>query len=156
MVAWLDARDKDMAKEKGEAFSGVSIYTVRSFDNGASFGPNRRFQKHTCECCRTALTWTPEGPVVFWRNIFGTNTRDIAIANLDKGSVRRATDDEWQIDACPHNGGSIAVGYQDQLTWPGLPMGLPAAACSTNISMAIGNRRLCPSATLRLRQAMRL
>jgi hypothetical protein len=119
VVAWLDARDKDMAKEKGETFSGVSIYTARSSDNGASFGPNRRFQKHTCECCRTALTWTPEGPVIFWRNIFGTNTRDFAIANLDKGGVRRATDDEWQIDACPHNGGSIAAGYQDQLhlTW---------------------------------------
>jgi hypothetical protein len=119
VVAWLDARDKDMAKEKGETFSGISIYTARSPDNGASFGPNRRFQKHTCECCRTALTWTPEGPVIFWRNIFGTNTRDFAIANLDKGGVRRATDDEWQIDACPHNGGSIAAGYQDQLhlTW---------------------------------------
>jgi hypothetical protein len=115
VVAWLDARDRDMAKERGEAFSGVSIYTARSSDNGASFGPNRQFETHTCECCRIALTWTPEGPVVFWRNIFGTNTRDFAIANLDKGSVRRATDDEWQIDACPHNGGSIASGYRDQL-----------------------------------------
>ena len=36
VVAWLDARDRDMAKERGEAFSGVSIYTVRSSDNGAS------------------------------------------------------------------------------------------------------------------------
>ena len=115
VVAWLDARDRDMAKERGEAFSGVSIYTARSSDNGASFGPNRQFETHTCECCRIALTWTPEGPVVFWRNIFGTNTRDFAIANLDKGSVRRATDDEWQIDACPHNGGGIASGYGDQL-----------------------------------------
>ena len=115
VVAWLDARDRDMAKERGEAFSGVSIYTARSSDNGASFGPNRQFETHTCECCRIALTWTPEGPVVFWRNIFGTNTRDFAIANLDKGSVRRATDDEWQIDACPHNGGGIASGYRDQL-----------------------------------------
>lgn len=115
VIAWLDARDRDMAKERGEAFSGVSIYTARSSDNGASFGPNRRFQTHTCECCRIALTWTPDGPVAFWRNIFGTNTRDFAIANLDKGGIRRATDDDWQIDACPHNGGSMASGYGDQL-----------------------------------------
>ncbi|HEX8873412.1 MAG TPA: exo-alpha-sialidase, partial [Nitrosospira sp.] len=46
---------------------------------------------------------------------FGSNTRDFAIANLDKGGVRRATDDEWQIDACPHNGGSVAPGYRNQL-----------------------------------------
>jgi hypothetical protein len=30
------------------------------------------------------------------------------MANLDKGHMSRVTDDEWQIDACPHNGGSIA------------------------------------------------
>ncbi|GAB1719996.1 MAG: Glycosyl hydrolase, BNR repeat [Nitrosospira sp.] len=115
VVAWLDARDRDAAKEKGEAFSGVSIYTARSGDNGASFGANRRFQQHTCECCRIATAWTGEGPIVFWRNIFDTNTRDFAIAYLDKGWVRRATRDEWKIDACPHNGGSIAVDGRGQL-----------------------------------------
>ena len=53
--------------------------------------------------------------MAFWRNIFGTNTRDFAIANLDKGGIRRATVDEWQIDACPHNGGSIATDSKGQL-----------------------------------------
>ncbi len=119
VVAWLDARDRDAAKEQGEKFSGLSLYTAQSADNGASFGANRKFQQHTCECCRIALTWTQSGPVVFWRNIFGVNTRDFATANLDQGGVRRATDDEWQIDACPHNGGSIAADGQGRLhlTW---------------------------------------
>ncbi len=118
-VAWLDARDRDAAKEQGGKFSGLSLYTVQSTDNGTSFGANRKFQLHTCECCRIALTWTPAGPVVFWRNIFAINTRDFAIANLDQGGVRRATDDDWQIDACPHNGGSIAADGQGRLhlTW---------------------------------------
>lgn len=118
-VAWLDARDRDATKEQGGKSSGLSMYTVQSSDNGASFGANRKFQQRTCECCRIALTWTPTGPVVFWRNIFGVNTRDFAIANLDQGAVRRATDDEWQIDACPHNGGSIAADGQGRLhlTW---------------------------------------
>ena len=115
MVAWLDRRDRDAANETGREFSGVSIYTAQSSDNGASFRPNRKFQEHTCECCRTALTWTREGPVVVWRHIFGTNTRDFAIANLDKGGVRRATDDDWRIDACPHNGASIAADRQGQI-----------------------------------------
>lgn len=119
VVVWLDARDRDTAKEKGEAFSGVSIYTAQSDDNGASFSANRRFQQHTCECCQIATTWTSDGPLVFWRNIFDTNTRDFAIANLDKGAVQRATRDEWQVDACPHNGGSIATDGRGQLhlTW---------------------------------------
>ncbi len=118
VVAWLDARDRD-AKEQGGKFSGVSIYTAQSGDNGASFGANRKFQQHICECCRIALSWTQAGPVALWRNIFGINTRDFAIANLDHGGVRRATDDEWQIDACPHNGGSIAADGQGRLhlTW---------------------------------------
>lgn len=114
-VAWLDGRDRDAAKERGEQFSGVSLYAVQSSDNGKTFGPNRRFHAHTCECCRIGLTWTPEGPVALWRNIFGANTRDFAVGNLDKGGVQRVTDDEWQIDACPHNGGSIAAGYQGRL-----------------------------------------
>jgi hypothetical protein len=115
VVAWLDARDRDAAREKDEAFSGVSIYSAQSSDNGASFKANHRFQQHVCECCRIGLTWTKEGPVAFWRNIFGTNTRDFAIADIDKGGVRRVTDDEWKIDACPHNGGDIATDGRDQL-----------------------------------------
>ena len=118
-VAWLDARDRDATREQGGKFSGVSIYTAQSADNGASFSANRKFQQHICECCRIALTWTQAGPVALWRNIFGINTRDFAIANLDQGGVLRATDDEWQIDACPHNGGSIAADGQGRLhlTW---------------------------------------
>jgi hypothetical protein len=50
MVAWLDRRDRDAANERGEEFSGVSIYTAQSFDNGVTFRANRKFQEHTCEC----------------------------------------------------------------------------------------------------------
>lgn len=118
-VAWLDARERDAVKEKGGAFSGVSVYTAQSSDNGARFGANRRLADHACECCRTAMVWTDAGPVAFWRNLFGKNTRDFAIANLDTGVVRRATHDEWQIDACPHHGGGIAVDGRGvlHLTW---------------------------------------
>lgn len=108
-VAWLDGRDRDAAREKGGDFSGVSLYFAQSDDNGARFGANRRLAEHTCECCRTSLAWTGEGPVVLWRNLYGTNTRDFALGNLDTGTLARATDDEWRIDACPHHGGGVAV-----------------------------------------------
>jgi hypothetical protein len=120
VVAWLDGRDRDAAKATGEQFKGLSLYTARSSDNGKTFGPNRRLQVHTCECCRIGLAWGSDGPVVLWRHIFGSNTRDFAVENLDQGGIRRATDDEWQIDACPHNGGSIAIGQHGRvhLAWP--------------------------------------
>jgi hypothetical protein len=112
-VVWLDGRDRDLAKERGEKFPGVSVYAARSDDNGASFQPNQRITEHTCECCRTSIVWTSEGPIAQWRNLYGTNTRDFAIANLDSGKVQRLTDDEWAIDACPHHGGWIAAGGDD-------------------------------------------
>jgi hypothetical protein len=115
MVAWLDARDRDAAREKGEEYRGVSLYTAQSFNNGESFGRNRRILEHTCECCRTALTWSRDGPVVLLRNIFAANTRDFAVINLDKGGIRRVNRDEWQVDACPHNGGSLATDRRGQL-----------------------------------------
>lgn len=109
VVAWLDGRDREAAREAGGTFSGASVYFAQSTDNGAHFAANRQLARHTCECCRTALAWTAEGPVMLWRTLYGTNTRDFALANLDTGSQRRATDDEWQIDACPHHGGGLAV-----------------------------------------------
>lgn len=115
IVAWLDARDREAAKEKGDEYSGVSLSSAQSADNGATFSANRMLQEHVCECCRISLAWTTEGPVAFWRNIFNTNTRDFAIANLDKGGIRRVTDDEWQVDACPHHGGDMAVDSLNRL-----------------------------------------
>jgi len=108
-VAWLDARDRDAARKKGGAFSGVSVYTAQSSDNGARFEPNRRLAEHTCECCRVATTWSNDGPIVFWRNLYGAHTRDFAFARLDDGMVHRASNDDWRIDACPHHGGAIAA-----------------------------------------------
>lgn len=109
-IAWLDGRDRDAAKEKGNKFAGASVYFARSDDNGVSFQTNRKLTEHTCECCRTALTWTTNGPVALWRNVYGTNTRDFALAHLDSGKLQRLADDEWNIDACPHHGGGIATG----------------------------------------------
>lgn len=118
-VVWLDGRDREAAKAKGRAFTGVSLFGAISEDNGAGFGLNRKVAEHTCECCRTGLAWTADGPVAFWRHVFGRNTRDFAISSLVGSSVRRVTDDEWEVDACPHHGGGIAADEHGalHLTW---------------------------------------
>jgi len=109
-IVWLDGRDRDAAKEQGVAYAGTSVYVARSDDDGASFHANRKLTGHTCECCRTALAWTADGPVALWRNLYGSNTRDFAFSSLETGKVQRLADDEWNIDACPHHGGGIAAG----------------------------------------------
>lgn len=118
-VVWLDGRDREAAKAKGRTFTGVSLFGAISGDNGATFGHNRKVAEHACECCRAGLTWTKDGPVAFWRHVFGLNTRDFAVSPLTGGSVRRVTDDDWEIDACPHHGGGIATDERGalHLTW---------------------------------------
>jgi hypothetical protein len=118
-IVWLDGRDRDAARDQGGKFAGSSVYMALSNDNGASFSANRALTRHTCECCRTALAWTPQGPVAFWRNLYDGSIRDFALAYLDDGLVKRASEDEWRIEACPHHGGDIASDAHGRLhlTW---------------------------------------
>lgn len=108
-VVWLDARSRSGRTASKSPQTDVGLYAAVSEDGGASFGRNRKVADHSCQCCRTALTWTAAGPIAFWRHVFGRNIRDFAIANLDGGAVLRVTDDEWEIDGCPHHGGGIAA-----------------------------------------------
>ncbi len=111
-LAWLDKRDLSAAARKGESFTGASVYYAVSDDDGASFSPNLRVAEHSCECCRVAMAVEPEGtPVVFWRHVYGKNTRDFALARLDDNPITvRATHDGWQVDGCPHHGGALSIG----------------------------------------------
>ena len=105
-LAWIDKRDGAGNSD----YTGAAIYTARSTDGGRSFEPNRKLADHSCECCRIALAADTDGtPVALWRQIFGQNTRDFALARLTE-PLRRASEDGWEIDACPHHGGALAIG----------------------------------------------
>lgn len=105
-LAWIDKRDGTGNSD----YTGAAIYTTRSTDGGRSFEPNRKLADHSCECCRIAIAADTDGtPVALWRQIFGKNTRDFALARLAE-PLRRASEDGWEIDACPHHGGALAIG----------------------------------------------
>ncbi|MBK6631236.1 MAG: exo-alpha-sialidase [Betaproteobacteria bacterium] len=114
-IVWLDARERKDRGVKGSPETQVGLYAALSSDGGARFGPNRKIAGHSCQCCRTGLTWTADGPVAFWRHVYGRNIRDFSIANLKEGALRRVTDDDWLIEACPHHGGGIAADGQGDL-----------------------------------------
>lgn len=116
-VAWIDKRDLALAKSEKRPYRGAAVYYAVSSDGGRSFGPDIRLADHCCECCRIALALTPDGGVLaMWRHIFEPNVRDHAVATLSAsgkpGPVVRATQDNWQIDACPHHGPSLAFDRQ--------------------------------------------
>lgn len=118
-VAWVDKRDQPRG-EAAKSWAGASIYYAVSSDRGATFTADWRVAPHSCECCRIALVPRADGKVVaFWRHVFDGNVRDHAMAVLSAdGRVdgfRRATFDDWHIEACPHHGGSLAQDAKGRL-----------------------------------------
>ncbi len=107
-IAWIDKRDGAGRSN----YRGAAIYAARSTDGGQSFQANERVADHSCECCRLGIASDLDGtPVVFWRHIFGRNVRDFALARLGE-TLQRVSEDGWQIDACPHHGGALAIDSQ--------------------------------------------
>jgi hypothetical protein len=116
-LAWLDKRDAVLAKNKGEKYSGIAVYSAMSDDDGKSFHANTKVADHTCECCRIAMDIDKtDTPVIIWRHIFGNNVRDHGLDRLDgqlhktEGtSVLRVTFENWEVEACPHHGPSLSI-----------------------------------------------
>ena len=112
-LAWIDKRDLEQATGAGATYHGAALYYATSSDRGATFSNNRRLKHHVCECCRIAIDFDGEVPVVFWRDIIDGSTRDHGITRftdpVTPGPARRATQDGWRIDACPHHGPSLSI-----------------------------------------------
>ena len=108
-IAWVDGRDADAAKARGERYAGSAIYYAVSDDGGAHFKGDYKVADHSCECCRIGLALDRQGsPVALWRHVFAPNIRDHALsalgANGSASPLQRASYDDWRIDACPHQG----------------------------------------------------
>ncbi len=113
-AAWLDKRNGAAARAVGKPYAGAALAYSWSSDGGKSFLPARTALDNVCECCRLGVAFVSAGrPAVLFRNIFGANTRDHALlvfADPDlPGAPHRVSVDDWEIDACPHQGPSIAI-----------------------------------------------
>ena len=138
-TVWVDKRDLELAKAAAgkpggakPAYRGAAIYHNVSIDGGATFGPDTKLADYSCECCRIALTRTPDGQIAaLWRHVYAPNMRDHAFALLGTTSTTsaaapsaipvRATFDNWAIDACPHHGPGLtpAAGGGYHAVWFG-------------------------------------
>lgn len=113
-AAWLDKRNRVPIQRAGKKYDGAALFFATSKDGGATYSQAKMAVDNTCECCRLGLAFDPSGhPVVVFRNIFEGSIRDHAIVTFtDQGSpgdVHRVSEDDWQIEACPHQGPSLSI-----------------------------------------------
>lgn len=114
LVAWIDKRDLAAAKAEGKSYLGAAVYYAWSDNRGASFAVEQKLADHSCECCRIAMAHTPDGGIgIFWRSVYPGDIRDHTYAEWKNGKITaapaRATDTQWKIAGCPHQGPGLAI-----------------------------------------------
>lgn len=104
---WLDLRNK-----------GTQIFGSRSTDGGATWSKNQLVYKSpdgsVCECCHPSVVYDGRGVLhVMWRNSLGGNRDMFWTASKDGGKTfgeaAKLGRGSWELDACPMDGGAIAV-----------------------------------------------
>jgi len=106
-AVWLDKRTSN----------GTSLYGARSIDGGVTWSKNVLIYGSPdgtiCQCCHPSVAIDPAGQmIVMWRNWLAGN-RDMYIARSADGTefsqAEKIGTMSWQLNACPMDGGGIAV-----------------------------------------------
>jgi hypothetical protein len=103
-AAWLDDRLP----------GGKRLWGAFSNDAGATWSKNVQLYEGTiCECCHPSLVSLGNGDfAVMWRNKLD-GSRDFYVMRLHDGKPNgkpvKQGEGTWKLDACPMDGGSIAV-----------------------------------------------
>jgi hypothetical protein len=109
-AVWLD----DRAVEGGRKL----LAGARSMDGGATWSKNviiyRKPDGPICECCHPSGVFTPDGTLhVMWRNSLNGERNMYIAESSDSGvsfaGVRKLGMGTWHVDACPMDGGGLAV-----------------------------------------------
>lgn len=112
-LVWIDKRDQEAALAVGNPYAGAAMYYTWSVDRGETFASNTKIKDHVCECCRLAVEFEDQWPVLVWRDVMEGSIRDHAVLRfLDRdrvSEVGRVWGDNWRIEACPHHGPGFAI-----------------------------------------------
>ena len=110
---WLDLRS-----------GGTEIYGSRSVDGGKTWASNSRVYRSpsgtVCECCHPSVVIDRDQQIhVMWRNVLDGN-RDMYLATSDdRGdsfrTARKLGLGSWPLNACPMDGGELAVSPEGDL-----------------------------------------
>jgi len=105
-AVWLDGREMVEGKEEGDMTLRYATIDARGVIRSEV-----QLDDRTCECCTTAMTMSPVGPVIVYRDRSADEMRDIAVVRrTPKGwtKPRLLHADGWKIAGCPVNGPQIA------------------------------------------------
>jgi hypothetical protein len=130
-LAWLDGRVAGVSAGAAHHHGAAAATAPRQDLYRAVIDPDGTVTEApvttaVCFCCKTALAGTADGAELAWRHIFPESMRDIGFASLAAGpaaatsDVVRVSADDWQIDACPDDGPSIAIADDSvrHVVWP--------------------------------------
>ncbi len=117
MASWLDGRTTVNVPDS------LKQMTLRAgiVNPDASLGDQWELDKRVCDCCATAITSSPEGPIVVYRDRSASEIRDIYQVQLRDTvwtAPKMVYNDNWQINGCPVNGPAIVSNYlQTGIAW---------------------------------------
>jgi hypothetical protein len=112
LLSWIDSR---------EGWEKAGTYVARIGQRGTQIESVEKLDGDTCVCCRVHLTTGSQGKVaVLWRKVFPDNIRDMVLGlSHDSGqsfsSPVLVHADRWQLNACPHRGGTVGIGDKGQI-----------------------------------------
>jgi hypothetical protein len=107
VLAWLDLRRK-----------GTQVYAAVSRDHGATWSPDRLVYASpsgsVCECCHPSVAVADDGRVaVLFRNQLDGRRDMYVVESRDGAAFGEAVKQgrgSWALDACPMDGGAVALG----------------------------------------------
>lgn len=116
-LVWLDGRK--YGRTDGGAKEMMLMHTI--LDPDMRTAEETPLDLRICDCCQTSVALASDGPVIAYRDRSNEEVRDIYVVR-QVGRVWsepvRVHADEWEIDACPVNGPSIAAqGRRVAVAW---------------------------------------
>ncbi len=110
---WLDLRAKQ-----------TELFASNSRDGGATWSENtlvyRSPEMSVCQCCHPSIAIHGDAIYVLFRNLLEGN-RDMYLVKSDDGgktfgAVERLGKDHWSLNACPMDGGMLAIAPTGRVT----------------------------------------
>ncbi|NOT52982.1 MAG: exo-alpha-sialidase [Deltaproteobacteria bacterium] len=116
VLSWIDSRD---------GWDQASTHVARIGERGTRVDGVSTLDRDTCVCCRSHIATGPNNTVaVAWRKVFSGDIRDMVVSLSHDGGQSFTPStlvhaDRWQLNACPHRGGSVAFDSRGRsyLTW---------------------------------------
>lgn len=115
-VTWLDSRD---------GMDKMTLHAATSEDGGKTWGKNRLVYAspdgYVCQCCEPQIAADADGRVaILWRNWLDGNRDMYVVRSSDGGKTfgkaEKLGKGAWPLNACPHDGGGLAMAGDELLT----------------------------------------